>query len=242
MVVSAGWWVLAVTLTPASSRPYIGGSGNNSVWGLAWGYNGLSRLTGGAGRRTWRRSGRWRHRPDRSASGIGRADLAAGGGPGAGGGGGGGFGGSSGLGRMFNSDFGTQISWLLPAALVAVVALFVVARRAPRTDRTRAAALLWGGWLLVTAGVFSYASGIIHPYYAVQLAPAIAALVAIGAVVLWRRRAAIGARLILAAGVAVTGVWSFELMTRAADWYPWLAMRSCSYRLSPRWPSRSRRT
>ena len=222
MVVSGGWWVLAVTLTPASSRPYIGGSGNNSVWGLAWGYNGLNRLTGGVAGTPGGSQGGGGTGPTGQLPGIGGADLAAGGGPGGGGGGGGGFGGSSGLGRMFNSDFGTQISWLLPAALVAVVALFVVARRAPRTDRTRAAALLWGGWLLVTAGVFSYASGIIHPYYAVQLAPAIAALVAIGAVVLWRRRAAMGARLTLAAGVAVTGVWSYELMTRAADWYPWL--------------------
>jgi 4-amino-4-deoxy-L-arabinose transferase-like glycosyltransferase len=220
-VVSAGWWVLPVTLTPAGSRPYIGGSGDNSVWGLAWGYNGLSRLTGGAAAAPGR--GQGGSGPTGQLPGLGRADLAAGGGPGgAGPGGGGGFGGSNGLGRMFNSDFGTQISWLLPAALLAIVALFAVARWAPRTDRTRAAALLWGGWLLVTAGVFSYASGIIHPYYAVQLAPAIAALVAIGAVVLWRRRAVIGARLTLAAGVAVTGVWSYELMTRAADWHPYL--------------------
>jgi hypothetical protein len=41
-------------------------------------------------------------------------------------------------------------------------------------------------------------------------------------VVVWRRRANIGARLTLAAGVAVTGVWSYELMTRAADWHPYL--------------------
>jgi len=220
-VASAGWWVLAVTLTPASSRPYIGGSGDNSVWGLAWGYNGLSRLTGGAAAAPG--GGQGGSGSTGQLPGLGRPDLAAGGGPGGGGpGGGGGFGGSNGLGRMFNSDFGTQISWLLPAALLAIVALFAVARRAPRTDRTRAAALLWGGWLLVTAGVFSYASGIIHPYYAVQLAPAIAALVAIGAVVLWRRRAGIGARLTLAAGVAMTGGWSYELMTRAADWHPYL--------------------
>ena len=62
----------------------------------------------------------------------------------------------------------------------------VTARR--RTDRTRAAALLWGGWLVVTGPVFSYMSGIIHPYYTVALAPAIAALVGIGAVALWERR------------------------------------------------------
>ena len=54
--------------------------------------------------------------------------------------------------------------------------------RRPRTDRNRAAALLWGGWLLVTAAVFSFMAGIIHPYYTVALAPAIGALTGIGAV------------------------------------------------------------
>jgi 4-amino-4-deoxy-L-arabinose transferase-like glycosyltransferase len=82
--------------------------------------------------------------------------------------------------------------------------------------------LLFGGWLIVTAGIFSYASGIIHSYYTVQLAPAIAALVAIGAVVLWRRRAELGARLTLAAGIVVTGGWSYVLLNRAPDWHPWL--------------------
>src|SRR6185503_11025965 len=46
MLVSAGWWVLAVELWPADSRPYIGGSQNNSVLELVFGYNGLGRLTG----------------------------------------------------------------------------------------------------------------------------------------------------------------------------------------------------
>ncbi|MEW2358922.1 glycosyltransferase family 39 protein [Spirillospora sp. NPDC029432] len=46
LVVSAGWWVAVVALVPASSRPYIGGSQNNSVLELALGYNGLGRLNG----------------------------------------------------------------------------------------------------------------------------------------------------------------------------------------------------
>src|SRR4051795_5028892 len=46
VVAGAGWWVLAVDLTPASDRPYIGGSGDNSALGLAFGYNGLSRISG----------------------------------------------------------------------------------------------------------------------------------------------------------------------------------------------------
>ena len=49
MVVSAGWWLLAVALWPVDSRPYIGGSTNNSPLELAFGYNGLGRIFGGEG-------------------------------------------------------------------------------------------------------------------------------------------------------------------------------------------------
>ena len=68
-----------------------------------------------------------------------------------------------------------DIAWLLPAAVVCLAAGLVLTRRAPRTDPQRAALILWGGWLVVTAVVFSYANGIVHPYYTVALAPAIAA-------------------------------------------------------------------
>ncbi|MDT4934885.1 MAG: hypothetical protein QOK11_2777, partial [Pseudonocardiales bacterium] len=88
LLVGAGWWVLAVSLTPASARPYIGGSGDNTALGLAFGYNGLGRITG-----------------NESTTGGG-------------GGGGANFSGSTGLGRLFNSEMGGQISWLLPAALI----------------------------------------------------------------------------------------------------------------------------
>jgi 4-amino-4-deoxy-L-arabinose transferase-like glycosyltransferase len=54
-------------------------------------------------------------------------------------------------------------------------------RRQRREDRTRAALILWGGWLVVTALVFDFMRGTIHPYYTVALAPPIAALVGIGA-------------------------------------------------------------
>ncbi|MDT4981227.1 MAG: hypothetical protein QOG07_3106 [Pseudonocardiales bacterium] len=193
VVVGAGWWVLAVDLTPAANRPYIGGSGNNTALGLAFGYNGVSRITG-------------------SSTG------------GPGGGGGANFSGSPGIGRLFNSLNGGQIAWLLPTALVAAVALAVVTRRLPRTDRTRAALLLWGGWLLITGVVLSFAGGIIHTYYGVELAPAIAALVAIGAVTLWRRRDETGGRLVLMAGVLVTGLWSYALLHRASGWHPWVSV------------------
>jgi 4-amino-4-deoxy-L-arabinose transferase-like glycosyltransferase len=145
-------------------------------------------------------------------------------GSGGGGGGGGGtsFSGATGTLRLFNYLMGGQASWLLPAALIALVAGLWITRAAPRTDRSRAALVVWGGWLLVTAAVFSYSSGVIHTYYAVALAPAIAALVAIGGTLLWERRAAIAARATAALAVAVTGGWSFALLDRTLSWQPWV--------------------
>ncbi len=54
MIVSLGWWVAIVELVPASWRPYVGGSENNSVLDLVFGYNGLNRIFGGGGG-----GGRW---------------------------------------------------------------------------------------------------------------------------------------------------------------------------------------
>ncbi|MCZ7422414.1 glycosyltransferase family 39 protein [Verrucosispora sp. WMMA2121] len=144
------------------------------------------------------------------------------------GGGGGPFSGQAGPLRMFGTQVGGQISWLLPAALILLVAGLALAGRAARTDRARAGLLLWGGWLLVTGGIFSYMSGIFHEYYTVALAPAVAALVGIGATLLWQARTVasrarrIASTLVLAGTVAVTAVWSATLLGRTAEWYPWL--------------------
>jgi len=81
----------------------------------------------------------------------------------------------------------------------------------------------WGGqiaWFAVTAVVFSYGAGIIHQYYAVALAPAIGALVGIGAATLWARRDKLWSRLTLAVTLAGTAAWAFVLLDRSADWLP----------------------
>jgi 4-amino-4-deoxy-L-arabinose transferase-like glycosyltransferase len=192
MLVSGLWWVVVVTLVPASSRPYIGGSQTNSVWELIWGYNGLGRLTGN------------------ETGSVG------------GGGNGGGMWGSAGLTRLFDGDIGGQIAWLMPAALVLLGAGLWFTRRAPRTDRTRALLIVWGGWFLVTGLTFSEMQGIFHQYYTVALAPAIAAIVGVGAASLWRGRQHLSAALTLAGTVALTVIWSFTLLSRSSDWHPWL--------------------
>jgi len=137
-------------------------------------------------------------------------------------GGGNGWGGATGLQRLFSGEFAGQISWLLPAALIATVVLVVAAGRAPRTDKTRAFAVLWGGWLLVTGLVFSFMQGIIHSYYMVALAPAIATLVGAGILVLWRRRSEWLPRATLAGAALLTAGWSFALLAQSSTWLPWL--------------------
>jgi 4-amino-4-deoxy-L-arabinose transferase-like glycosyltransferase len=199
LVVSAGWWVAIVALWPAGSRPYIDGSPDNSILNLITGYNGLGRIFGGSG-------------PGGGSGGPG----------GAGGGGGTNFSGTTGALRLFNSLMGGQASWLLPAALIALIGGLWSRRGTPRTDRIRAALVLWGGWLLVTAAVFSFSKGVIHTYYTVALAPAIAALVAIGAVLGWRHRDSLAVRIVGAVAVAGTAVWAHALLTRTPSWEPWL--------------------
>lgn len=200
MVVTAGSFLVMVSLWPAASRPYIGGSTDNSLIELALGYNGIQRVTGGEG--------------------------GPGGGPGGGGPDGAGgnlfFGGEPGIGRLFGVSMGAEASWLLPAALIGLVAGLWFTRRTARTAGVRASLLLWGGWLLVTGAVFSFMDGIIHPYYTVALAPAIAALVGICTTELWRGRRHRAPRAVLTTMCAATGVWAFVLLDRTPDWLPWL--------------------
>ncbi|MFC8526542.1 glycosyltransferase family 39 protein [Nocardia sp. NPDC057227] len=197
MVVAAGWWLLAVELWPADSRPWIGGSQENSILELTLGYNGLGRLNG----------------EETGSVGGGGAELPAGGN---------GMWGSTGIGRLFEAAQGGQIAWLIPAALVALVVGVALRGKAGRGDRQRASLLLWGSWLLVTGLVFSFMAGIFHQYYTVALAPAVAALAGIGAVLAWRSRSRVGVRLATALGLALTTVTAFVLLGRTAEFLPWL--------------------
>ncbi|WP_111510132.1 ArnT family glycosyltransferase [Mycobacterium kyogaense] len=205
MLVAAGWWVLLVEVWPTDSRPYVGGSENNSFLDLTFGYNGFGRLLGGG-----ESFGGGMHMPTDMPD---MPDMP---------GGGGSFFSNPGVTRLFTGESGAQISWLLPAALILLVAGLVVYGRRPRTNLDRAQYLVWGGWLIGTAGVFSFMSGLFHDYYTVALSPAIAALVGIGTVDLWRRRQNTRAIAVLALTVAGTGIWSWVLLNRTPDFAPWL--------------------
>jgi 4-amino-4-deoxy-L-arabinose transferase-like glycosyltransferase len=200
MFVAAAWWVVAVTLTPASARPYIGGSQHNSILELIFGYNGFGRLTG-----------------NETGSVTG-----GGAGNGLGGTGGGNMWGPTGITRLFGSEMGTQISWLIPGALVALVGALWLSRREGRTSKLRAATVLWGTTLLVSGLILSLSKGIIHPYYTVALAPAIGALVGIGGTELWRHREHWTSRAFLSVGLAATAWWAYVLLGRTPSFESWL--------------------
>ena len=206
MIVSAGWWIALVELTPAGSRPYVGGSQSNSFLELTFGYNGFGRLTGN------------------ETGSVG----------GGGGGQGGGWG-ETGITRLFTGSFGQQASWFLPTALFFLVVTIVlltlaeVARRrrvptvtdgdqgtgravsasgAIGTGSLGAGLLMWGAWLIVTWLVLSNMNGIVHEYYTVALIPAIAAVIGLAVAVLLARDGFLP-RLLLAVAWALTGAWQF---------------------------------
>ncbi|GAB3484236.1 ArnT family glycosyltransferase [Amycolatopsis cihanbeyliensis] len=196
LLASSLWWVALVDLWPGR-KPYVGGSTDGSAWDLVFGYSGLSRLIG-----------------DEGDDSLAQAGMT--------------FSGDPGWGRLFNEHFAGQISWFLPlCALVLVVA-------AVRGGRNLLAGrhisplwisgwAMWGGWLLSTAAAFSFAEGLIHPYYATMAAPAVAAVSATGLAVFSRwYRARSGGGWLLPAGIAATGAWAFVVATRQPAWHGWV--------------------
>jgi 4-amino-4-deoxy-L-arabinose transferase-like glycosyltransferase len=188
LIAAAGWWVLAVQLTPANARPYIGGSKDNTVLDLALGYNGINRLLG-------------RHRETKPLGDWGGSSVPMLGGP-------------TSLHRLFTGEMGNEISWLVVVALFVVAFGMYLAVRRALSRGEMCALLMWGTWLVATGVVFSYMGGMVHPYYTVALAPAIAALVGIGAVWAWRRRSSWDGRCALAAMIVLAAVPSSVLLHR----------------------------
>jgi 4-amino-4-deoxy-L-arabinose transferase-like glycosyltransferase len=189
LVVSSFWWIALYDWWPGA-KPFMGGSKDGSAWDLVFGYNGFGRLSG-----------------DGESGGMmvmrnGQQTMSS-------------FGGDPGPGRMFNDVVGGQISWLLPLSLLVLVVLVVT--RSWGDARGRAGWVLWGGWLLVTAVVFSFAGGIWHPYYTTAMAPALAAVSAAGLALLWRRSRRVG----LPVAIALTAAWAFVLTSRDTSFHGW---------------------
>jgi 4-amino-4-deoxy-L-arabinose transferase-like glycosyltransferase len=192
MVAVSGAWIAAVDLTPASQRPYVGSTTDNSALSLALGYNGLGRVDGQTGGTSF-----------------------------GGGGLGGAFSGTPGLLRLLHSSLGDQGGWLLALAIVGGVSLLAAAIAA-RRRRQLGALTVVGGWFVAAAAVFSLSSGIIHTYYLSALAPATAALVGAGAVSLTRDARRGGWRLVLPLVAVVASCALELMLLRRSNYDAWL--------------------
>jgi 4-amino-4-deoxy-L-arabinose transferase-like glycosyltransferase len=181
-------WMVAVDLTPATQRPFVGSSTDNSELGLTFGYNGFGRVGG--------QKGGPGVIANREVQPLVQAPAAAGGGsaarlrlptpspdvapklaatitksPVA-------FGTAPGPLRLFRHGFGDQDSWMLAFALVGLVA--IVLTRPARRDPRLAGLIVFGGFLLCEAVFLSVSKGIVHPYYVSALAPGTAVMAGAG--------------------------------------------------------------
>ncbi|HEX4115783.1 MAG TPA: glycosyltransferase family 39 protein [Solirubrobacteraceae bacterium] len=208
-------WIAAVELTPASQRPYVGSSTNNTELGLTFEYNGLGRVegeVGGPGKipiaegglvRTPAVHHHFAYHPRTPAQ---RAALAV-------------aalreherrvrvlkaarstylpngrlrdaiaFGGETSPMRLFENRLADQGSWMLPFAIFGMLslALLLLVGERKRRDPRLAFLVVFGGWLLVEVAILSLSKGIVHPYYISAVAPGAAAMVGGGAFALTR--------------------------------------------------------
>jgi len=199
VLLASASWVVAVEAIPLAQRPFIGGSATGGPLDLLLGYDGLGRILGTAAGRT-----------GGPFAGVGSL-----------------FGGPPGPFRLLGTPWDGGIGWLLPLAMVlAAIGLWLALRQARHTsrrDRRLLAYLLWAGWLVTHVAVFSLMSGIVHSYYAVTLAPAVAAIVGMGVMDMWawRRDSMVGG-LVLGACIIGTAWWSSQLLSATRGAASWL--------------------
>lgn len=194
LVLSGGWWMTIVELTPAANRPYVGGSASNSILELTLDYNGLARfiqLPVSAGSGAIKSAG-----PDAAPY-------------------------DGGLTRLFNGNFAPEAAWLLFSAL-AIALVLAVLPYLLRTQQARLLAVTSGVWLVSTYTVLSFMGTMIHTYYTYSLAPPIALLMPVGLFALWRARGRLPVRLIGAAVVGSAAYMSYRIFLYSDDHAPWL--------------------
>jgi len=226
-------WVVAVDLTPASQRPYVGSTQDNSELSLAIGYNGIERLLGSFGRGFGGglRANTSTNATNRSGNTPGNGGPANTGGNGARqqppSGGPGGAGGLFDIGtpgplRLFTEPLGGQIVWLLPLAILGMIALAWQRRPRLQSDRQQQSLVFWGMWLL-TMGIFFSVAGFFHQYYMTEMAPAIAALFGIGLVTMWQDYRRSGWRgWLLPLALIATVAEQIYILTSYPTWGQWM--------------------
>jgi 4-amino-4-deoxy-L-arabinose transferase-like glycosyltransferase len=164
-------WIFVVWLTPAANRPYVGGTYKNSPWEMVFGYNALGRFSSDV---------------SLSANESYRSFTPA-------------FGGSAGIDRLFNYQLSGQVSWLIPATVVAIVALLAMREK-------RAISIFLAGWFVTLAVMFSAVAGL-HQFYVTAMVIPMVALIAMAIEAALR----VDNKIWIATIVGVTALWAVSV-------------------------------
>jgi 4-amino-4-deoxy-L-arabinose transferase-like glycosyltransferase len=201
LVVSGGWWMTVVDLTPAADRPYVGGSASNSMLELTLDYNGLARFL------------RFSTDPQSATSGSPAApDVNY----------------DGGLGRLFNANFAPEGAWLLFTALICALALALLWWQSGGSRPATGLMITGVTWLVSVYIVLSYMGTMTHTYYVFSIAAPVAIVVPLALSLLWNRRQRLVPRLIGSVLVIGTGYIGFRIFQYSDDWGFWPAATVCA--------------
>jgi 4-amino-4-deoxy-L-arabinose transferase-like glycosyltransferase len=211
-------WVAVYDFTPPNKRPYAGTTNTNSVLELVVGPYGIGRFVQptrlstmdtaqfglGPTKTTGVVSDSGRRAEPRRRREMPRMLVRARAGP---------------L-RLLDGQLAGQVGWLFPLALAGVVLTALHEPRLKPFNPVHLAVMLWSGWALTYAAVYSAAGGIFHFHYMAMLAPPLAALAGIGTVSLWRLSVAGAWRaVLLPATLLLTAAWQLYVEASALAGY-----------------------
>lgn len=194
MVFTGGFWMTAVDLIPANVRPYVGGSHSNSVLELTLAYNGLDRIVG--------------TEDDAIANLIPEQFRQVNS--------------DAGLARLLNANYGQEIGWTLPAAIIAVVLIVLGWRLLPCERGARALAFVAITWFLGTYLVLSFMGNQIHTYYTEALSAPLALTLGVACAICMRHNRLLVVRVVAAVGILATAVCSWLILSSVVGWPEWL--------------------
>jgi 4-amino-4-deoxy-L-arabinose transferase-like glycosyltransferase len=212
-------WVLAYEVTPKESRPFVGGSHNNSMLELVVGHNAMSRFFSPLKSPAVNERGL---QAQQAAAGevkpvygtgsdaeaalrvlFSRVFMS----------------GTAGPLRLADGQPAAQTLWLFPFAVMAIFIGLGQSRVQRPLPARHLAVLFWCCWLSTYVAVYSYLGGIIHFYYLSTLSPALAALAGIGIADLWswyhRKN---GYAFLLPALLLLTAAWQLTIQAGALGW------------------------
>lgn len=219
LVVCSLPWVLAYEFTPKESRPFVGGSHENSMLELVVGHNAMNRFFSplknpvlNVPSPQMKQSFATEVKPANNTGSDVESSLRV-------------FfsrlfmSGTAGPFRLVGGQPAAQTLWLFPFAVVAIFIGISQIRLKKQFTINDLAMMFWCCWLGTYVVVYSYLGGIIHFYYLSTLSPALAALAGIGIADLWgcyrrKNRCAF----LLPATLLVTAVWQLIIQAGALGW------------------------